>query len=818
MQKVVPVNSEKIHQLLKQGAVKVISPSSKEYQDDNRERKKIESKQNIENTKLIRERKQEQLDKLHKWEEKITKLTQPTRINTALVIGKKPPLLSETEQKKNLNAFHEHQKQNDIINSNRLTSTSYVEVERERRLPDMPEIYITTSASNLENNPFPAFLGDLPPETTNHMLGHVTTTMLSQDKEKQINQRIVSTENNLNLNKKCIINVGNLNNLNPARIISFVAIDENEKSTDSSNINYICFDVTELEKAAREDWKRQEEFTRKKISNIRDVVVPNVALQHLKADTYVRYHFEFTHFDLAASRRIHDHFEQYEKLIQEGSTSTFDAIGYVIDFVLGPIIRFLSNTITGFFETVFGVETVGTLSKIFFPVSWLASKGWLIVKKVGSFFYNMSLIQMIIEKVWNTGSWYMKFVYKNAFLINIVIYGLRIIRILFCIYFFGPQVGIKFIEDWLNKQAVLLQLGDWAKQFISIVKQLVTCISTILSGNAWRALYDCLWGGLSTILGTGWTLLQTVWTTIRTSVAQLIPIAGFDAIFQTAAEVRAAGIDLLSLDWDIVFMGLRIFLPRLIRIVLPFLPIFPILVTPVNFGIKLMDSYFQILNCYGTVVTFFTETVWEIWNCINWSGNCCFPKGWKDQYGDLEKKEADAKKKQEEEEARRKKEKEEEEVRKTEKTAKEAKEWKEASLLGKVGLFVRSDERAKTILFNPKITVNGLNIYLYEINNSYIEKICKQNLCPFPTWYTKIQKDESWLHAGEQFFSVSAQEVEKRYPTAVHTYYFNKKPKTRKKQTKNEKKESFKFLFFDKLPIETQEMLKYLNYSLFGSE
>ena len=446
--------------------------------------------------------------------------------------------------------------------------------------------------------------------------------------------------------------------------------------------------------------------------------------------------------------------------------------------LIAPIVKYCCYKIPGFFESMFGPENVGKLSKILFPLSWLAQKGWLVIKKVGKFFYEMPLIQAIVHKVWSTTEWFLRFIYNNALLINLSFLCFQILKTFFCIYFMGPKLGIHSLKEWLKSQTVLLESNRWVQIFITIFENSLECLFT---------------GGTIPILGRLWSCVKLVGNllagvlhlplsminSISGILHAIIPVSDVNHIFWNQENLREEALKIFNLDWDIVLSILPLLLPKIIRLFLGFLPIPPYLWRPIDKGLALISGGYQIMNAFGFLVRFSIDAVSTVWNCINFSGNCCFPRLWKEQNIRFE------------------------EISKLSTFAKISEAPKQ--LLSYLGQYLPSDERAKIRLGYSGVQIDGMNIYLYTLNPIYLRKFFSHystgSSTKKPKYLRRLYQSTNFCKKGQIFYSVSANEIEKQIPLAV-------------KQICLRKKDCYRYIIFDHLPKKLQYALFSLNMDL----
>jgi hypothetical protein len=219
-------------------------------------------------------------------------------------------------------------------------------------------------------------------------------------------------------------------------------------------------------------------------------------------------------------------------------------------------------------------------------------------------------------------------------------------------------------------------------------------------------------------------------------------------------------------------------------------------------GVELVAN----INAYHEFFTYYLRLLWDVlttlWYCYRGGGECCYPTALKEQYAEaLKREDIESKLPPPSSYVERAK------------GALSGTAYRAGNVLKTWGrqLFSFSDPRVKRELMQTNLVLNGLRIRMYVLRPDFLHQLELQNESTLPKWIREVQSNtEFWKR--QTFFSVDADEVEEKFPEAVHSYCFKKKPKRNSTVPL-----CTKYILYSKLPKKLRDTLAHMNEELYTS-
>lgn len=589
-----------------------------------------------------------------------------------------------------------------------------------------------------------ATLKEISNKTVEHFLAENKHTQhLSRDIAHHQDDSLQDTQD------QCVVTISRKGStIPPDRVFSVLTPDNDSSNED--DVAAVCFDIQDLIRADKEKPKLSRD-------NPNFDLIPNVALNNSDFDLdpkiVQRYNLGFQYWPATFTTKIRAHEANFietqvnRDLIDAKTTTSF------VKDILTPILEYLFLKVDGLFDAIFGTGFIARFTK-----KVAKGLGWL------------------IKKIFHSVAYLTKFIWNNPFFLNLAIYILNILKIIWCVWYQGPSVGLESLGAWAAKQwTYQAGSGTW-KALIALSVDIAKC--TI--GNLWSCIQTSM----------QW-FFKVVWRLSPSILSNLTSVYGFEFMtygipgflenlfgpHSTALRKEAAGY--AKLDWPLFYAALPLLLPKLLQILLQIIPIpkSMVKVHQVKKNILELLPYVAAVQLYlNNYIGFLWNILTTIWYCARGSKECCFPSTLKEKYSIA---------------------------------------IAEEKVTQKKGYFNRaleamwSDDRIKQHLNTTNFEVNGLRIHMYMLRSDFLQQLGLEKSITLPKWIRNVKQHQAFWNR-QVFFGVSAQEVQKKYPEAVQSYCFA--TKTKKKQRLPR---CIKYILLSKLPTSLQQALDKMNHDLY---
>lgn len=266
----------------------------------------------------------------------------------------------------------------------------------------------------------------------------------------------------------CEIWIGNGDRTTPPqRVFSILVSDvenENYKKTaqggreEDVRLVVVCYDLLDLLDAEKENKNKLD------ADHPNYELIPNIAVDNkYQMDPHIlrKYGLDFAYFSPKDSQVIRLHNENFVEIVTARQSIEMNVVASLIKDVLTPIFSYLLQSVGGLFEAIFGDSFIGQLGKAVgksLTVAFAAVKstvGYIassIGKLVSTAVQVSPTVLWVLKKIYSSGVFLAKFIWNNPVFVNAAIFILNAVKIVLCVWWQGPKVGIETLSSWLERQ------------------------------------------------------------------------------------------------------------------------------------------------------------------------------------------------------------------------------------------------------------------------------------------------------------------------------------------------------------------------------